>query len=356
MPNNKPSTFKAAVLYNTGEPLVIEERVEIPDLMEGQVLVKVYFSGVCRSQLMEARGERGEDPYLPHMLGHEGSATIVEAGPGVTRFKKGDLVILTWIKSLGADVPQTKYQKDNQVINAGGVTTFSEYSIVSENRCVPMPEGVPLDVASLFGCAVLTGAGIVTNTIQPDSNNSLAVFGLGGIGLSALMAAGLYECQTLIAVDIEKEKLNLAGEFGATHLIDSSKENPVERIREITGGVGVDYSVEAAGTVKTIEQAFQSVRKGGGKCVFATHPNSGERIKIDPFDLICGKQIEGSWGGESKPEEDIPKFAQFYRDGKLPLEKLLTRRYSLDQINEALNDLEQRKVGRPLINMSHRPE
>ena len=352
MHKKKPSTFKAAVLYETGEPLVIEEKVEIPDLKAGQVLVKVHFSGVCHSQLMEAQGKRGDDSYLPHMLGHEGSATVMEIGPGVTRFKKGDLVILTWIKSLGANVPQTKYQKDNQIINAGGVTTFSEYSVVSENRCVSLPEGVPLDVASLFGCAVLTGAGIVTNTIQPDSKSSLAVFGLGGIGLSALMASSLYECQTLIAVDIEKEKLNLAREFGATHLINSIDENPVERIREITGGVGVDYSIEAAGTVKTIEQAFQSVRKGGGKCVFATHPKAGEKIKIDPFDLICGKQIEGSWGGASRPEEDIPKFAQFYRDGKLPLEKLLTRRYSLDQINEALNDLEQRKVGRPLIEIS----
>ncbi len=341
--------MKAAVLYKTGHPLVVEDEIEIPALKPGQVLVKVHFSGVCHSQLMEARGKRGDDPYLPHMLGHEGSATILETGPGVTRFKKDDIVILTWIKGSGADVPQTQYKKGHQVINAGGVTTFSEHSVVSENRCVPLPEGVPLDVASLLGCAVLTGAGIVTNTIQPDSKNSLAVFGLGGIGLSALMAAGLYECQTLIAVDIEKNKLELASEFGATHLIDSSVEDPVERIREITEGKGVDYSIEAAGVVKTIEQAFQSVRKGGGKCVFATHPKADEKIMIDPFDLICGKQIQGSWGGESNPEDDIPKFAQLYRKGKLPLEKLLTRRYSLDQINEALDDLEQRKVGRPLI-------
>ena len=344
--------MKAAVLYKTGHPLVVEDEIEIPALKPGQVLVKIHFSGVCHSQLMEARGKRGDDPYLPHMLGHEGSATILEAGPGVTRFKKDDIVILTWIKSLGADVPQTKYKKGNQVINAGGVTTFSDCSIVSENRCVPLPEGVPLDIASLFGCAVLTGAGIMTNTIRPSAKNSLAIFGLGGIGLSALMAANLYECQTLIAVDIEKDKLELASEFGATHLIDSSVEDPVERIREITEGKGVDYSIEAAGVVKTIEQAFQSVRKGGGKCVFATHPKAEEKIMIDPFDLICGKQIQGSWGGESNPEDDIPKFAQLYRDGKLPLEKLLTRRYSLDQINEALDDLEQRKVGRPLIAFS----
>jgi S-(hydroxymethyl)glutathione dehydrogenase/alcohol dehydrogenase len=344
--------MKAAVLYKTGHPLVVEDEIEIPALKPGQVLVKVHFSGVCHSQLMEARGKRGDDPYLPHMLGHEGSATILEAGPGVTRFKKDDIVILTWIKGSGADVPQTQYKKGHQVINAGGVTTFSECSVVSENRCVPLPEGVPLDIASLFGCAVLTGAGIVTNTIRPSAKNSLAIFGLGGIGLSALMAAGLYECQTLIAVDIEKDKLELASEFGATHLIDSSVEDPVERIREITEGKGVDYSIEAAGVVKTIEQAFQSVRKGGGKCVFASHPKVDEKITIDPFDLICGKQIQGSWGGESNPEDDIPKFAQLYRDGKLPLEKLLTRRYSLDQINEALDDLEQRKVGRPLIAFS----
>ncbi|MBT3468950.1 MAG: zinc-binding dehydrogenase [Opitutae bacterium] len=344
--------MKAAVLYETGCPLVVENDIEVPKLRAGQVLVKLHFSGVCHSQLMEARGKRGDDPYLPHMLGHEGSATVLEVGPEVTRFKKDDVVILTWIKCLGADVSQTKYSKGNQIINAGGVTTFSEYSVVSENRCVALPEGVPLDIASLFGCAVLTGAGIVTNTIQPSSKNSLAIFGLGGIGLSALMAACLYECQTLIAVDIEKDKLELAIEFGATHVIDSSMENPVDRIREITEGVGVDYSIEAAGLVKTIEKAFQSVRKGGGKCVFATHPTANEKIMIDPFDLICGKQIQGSWGGDSIPEEDIPKFAQLYRDGKLPLEKLLTRRYSLDQINEALDDLEQRKVGRPLIAFS----
>jgi S-(hydroxymethyl)glutathione dehydrogenase/alcohol dehydrogenase len=344
--------MKAAVLYETGRPLVVESDIEVPELRAGQVLVKVHFSGVCHSQLMEARGKRGDDPYLPHMLGHEGSATVLEVGPGVTRFKKDDIVILTWIKCQGADVSQTKYSKGNQIINAGGVTTFSEYSVVSENRCVALPEGVPLDIASLFGCAVLTGAGIVTNTIQPSSKNSLAIFGLGGIGLSALMAACLYECQTLIAVDIEKDKLELAIEFGATHVIDSSMENPVDRIREITEGVGVDYSIEAAGLVKTIEQAFQSVRKSGGKCVFATHPTANEKIMIDPFDLICGKQIQGSWGGDSIPEEDIPKFAQLYRDGKLPLGKLLTRRYSLDQINEALDDLEQRKVGRPLIALS----
>jgi len=341
--------MKAAVLYETGRPLVVEEEIEIPKLKAGQVLVKIHFSGVCQSQLMEARGKRGDDPYLPHMLGHEGSATILEAGPGVTRFKKDDVVVLTWIKGSGADVPQTQYRKGKQIINAGGVTTFSEYSIISENRCVLLPEGLPLDIASLFGCALLTGAGIVTNTIQPDSKNSLAVFGLGGIGLSALIAVGLCECKTLIAVDIEKDKLDLATEFGATHVINSSDEDPVERIREITGGNGVDYSIEAAGVVKTIEQAFQSVRKGGGKCVFATHPTDNEKIIIDPFDLICGKQIQGSWGGESNPEEDIPKFAKLYRDGKLPLEKLLTHRYSLDQINEALNDLEQRRVCRPLI-------
>ena len=331
---------------------MVEDGIEIPSLKPGQVLVKLHYSGVCHSQLMEVQGKRGKDPYLPHMLGHEGSATIIETGPRVTRFKKDDLVILTWIKSIGADVSQTKYQKNNQIINAGGVTTFSEYSIVSENRCVLLPEGLPLDIASLFGCAVLTGAGIVTNTIQPESQNSLAVFGLGGIGLSALMAAGLFKCQTLIAIDIEKEKLDLAREFGATHLIDSATENPVERILEVTGGVGVDYSIEAAGTVRTIEQAFQSVRNGGGKCVFATHPKAGEKIMIDPFDLICGKQIQGSWGGQSKPEKDIPKFAQLYREGKLPLERLLTQRYSLDHINDALNDLEQRKVGRPLIKIS----
>jgi S-(hydroxymethyl)glutathione dehydrogenase/alcohol dehydrogenase len=167
--------------------------------------------------------------------------------------------------------------------------------------------------------------------------------------MSALMATMLYECSKVIAVDISAEKLELAHSFGATHTFNSAATDVVAEIRNLTGGVGVDYAIEASGNASVIEQAFESVRRGGGVCVFASHPESGKRISIDPYELICGKQLRGSWGGSSNPDRDIPMFAKLYREGKLPLDKLITKRYSLDAINDALNDLEHHRVGRPLI-------
>lgn len=344
--------MKAAVLVRLGQPLAIESDIQVPAPRHGQLLVKLAYSGVCHSQLMEARGRRGKDSYLPHLLGHEGSGEVVEAGDGVTKVKTGDRVILGWIKGRGLDAGGAAYECNGQKINAGGVTTFNEYAIVSENRCVPVPEGVPMDVAVLFGCAIPTGAGIITNTIRPAKGGTVAIFGLGGIGLSALMATQLFDCATVIAVDVEPEKLALAREFGATHTVNSSESDPVEAVYRITRGTGVDYSVEAAGLTVSIEQAFKSVRNGGGLCVFASHPAHGEVVRLDPYDFICGKRLEGSWGGMSRPDDDIPMFGRLYREGKLPLEKLITKRYRLEEINEALGDIERRKVTRPLIKIA----
>lgn len=343
--------MRAAVLYQTGEPLVIEDDIEIPGLQSGQVLVKVAFSGVCHSQLFEVLGLRGEDRFLPHMLGHEGSGTVIDIGQGVTKVKRGDRVILGWIKGEGMDVDGPKYKKNGITINAGGITTFSTLTIVSECRCVKITEDIPLDIAALFGCAVPTGAGIVMNQIKPAKGSAIAVFGIGGIGLSALMTAALYECSTLIAVDVEDEKLNWAFEFGATHIINAIKVDPVSEIYRITSNKGVDYSIEASGISGTIEIAFRSVRKFGGVCVFASHPAHGSKIELDPHDLICGRRIEGSWGGACVPDRDIPQLIGLYKRRKLPLEKLISNRYSLEQINKAFEDLQNRKIMRALIEM-----
>lgn len=341
--------MKAAVLYELGRPLVVEDGIEVPSLERGQVLVRVFYSGVCHSQLMEARGKRGPDPHLPHLLGHEGSGVVEAIGEGVTKIKIGDRVILGWIKGTGLDASGTFYKRGTEIINAGSVTTFNEQAVVSENRCVKLPEGLPLDIAVLCGCAIPTGAGILTNTIEPAVGSTIAIFGLGGIGLSALMASQLYECTQVIAVDVEDAKLELAKELGATSIVNSGQVDPVAAIMNLTGGRGVDYSIEAAGRTDTIEQAFRAVRDQGGRCVFASHPEFGRKIRLDPFDLICGKRIEGNWGGSCYPDRDIPRFVELYKSRKLPLEKLVTRRYTLDQINEALEDLEYRRVGRPLI-------
>ncbi len=344
--------MKAAVLYTLGQPLVIEDGIDIPALKKGQVLVKMFYSGLCHSQLMEISGKRGADPYLPHMLGHEGTGEVVDVGEGVRKVKAGDRVILCWIKGDGLDGGGSTYNKGTRVINAGAITTFSEYTVVSENRCVVAPEGVPLDIGVLFGCAIPTGAGIMINTVQPKPGSSIAFVGLGGIGLSALLAVRLFNCATVIAVDVEDSKLELARQLGATHTINSRDCDPLAAIREITGGVGVDYSVEAAGLSQTIELAFNAVRKGGGRCVFASHPKAGEKIQLDPHDLISGKRIEGSWGGATHPDRDFPLYAKHYLAGNFPLQLFMGKRYSLDAINQALDDLENRRVIRAIIDIA----
>jgi S-(hydroxymethyl)glutathione dehydrogenase/alcohol dehydrogenase len=341
--------MKAAVLNALNYPLSLRNDIELPVLRNGQVLVKLAYSGVCHSQLMEVRGKRGKDPYLPHLLGHEGSGVVLEVGPNVTKVKSGDAVVLGWIKGSGIDAGGVQYKCSDGILNGGGVTTFNDYAVVSENRCVLVPDGVPMDIAALFGCAVLTGAGIITNSVCPTKGSSIAIFGLGGIGLSALMGLILFDCEIVIAVDVSKDRLQLAQEFGATHIIDASKCDPVQAIRDLTDERGADYTVEAAGRSDTIEKAFDSVRRGGGLCVFASHPPHGSRISLDPFEMICGKQILGSWGGNSDPDRDIPIYSDLYLKGKLPLGKMITKRYSLEEINQALNDLEQNKVVRPLI-------
>ena len=174
---------------------------------------------------------------------------------------------------------------------------------------------------------------------------------MGGIGLSSLMACKYYDLGIIVVIDISDEKLKLAKIFGASHVINSSKQDTYKEINKITKGKGFDYSVEAAGSVETIENAFRFVRNKGGKCYFASHPSFGDKIKLDPFDLISGKQLYGSWGGKSKPDKDIPSLANMYKKGLLPLEKLISKEYTLNEINKALDDLEQGKVFRPLIKM-----
>lgn len=346
----------AAVLYEINKPLQIEE-LTIPELKEGQALVKIAYSGVCHSQLNEIRGLKGEDKYLPHTLGHEGSGIVETVGPGVRKVKPGDYVVLTWIKGDGLDVSSTTYQSNSgSIINSGAISTFMEYAIISENRLVAIPKEMPLREASLLGCAVPTGAGIVMNTAQVKPGSSVAVFGIGGIGLSAVLAAELLHAKIIIVVDIFDHKLEQARQVGATHLINARQQEPLPTILEITKGRGVDYAIEAAGQHETMETAFQAVRDNGGLCVLAGNLPHGERISINPFDLIKGKRIIGTWGGETQPDKDVPMYVDLYLSERLKLKKLLNRTYNLKDINEALDNLEKGEIGRISIDTSGEQE
>ena len=345
--------MRAAVLTELGQPLRLVDNIAIPELEHGQVLVNIAFSGVCHSQVMEARGHRGEDAWLPHMLGHEATGRVAAIGSGVEKVDIGDLVILGWIRGSGIDAGGCQYCNGDSTINAGAVTTFSDRAVVSENRLCRLPDGVPLDIGVLFGCALPTGAGIVLNELSPRPGSTLAIFGMGGIGISALLAAGTMDFTQVIAVDVVPDKLQLAAEIGADYTINAADPgvDVVEQIRQLTDG-GVDYAVDASGQINVIEQAFAASHPKHGLTVFASHPPAGQKISLDPHALISGRQIRGSWGGNSDPDRDVPRFAELYRTGKLPLERLMGTRYRLDQVNQALDDLEAGHALRPIIEVN----
>lgn len=341
---------EAAVLYELDQPLQLV-RLDVPDLKPGQVLVDVAYSGLCHSQLLEIRGKRGPDRFLPHTLGHEGSGIVVEIGAGVTKVKPGDHVVLSWIKGSGSEVPSTVYEQAGTRVNSGAISTFMRETVVSENRLTPIPSQMPLRAAALLGCAIPTGTGIVLNTAKMEAGASVAVFGAGGIGMSAILGAKLANASMVIAIDLFDEKLERAVQLGATDVINAREQDALTFIMTLTGNKGVDYAIEAAGKPETMETAFRSVRDNGGLCVLAGNLSRGGRISLDPFDLIRGKRIVGTWGGETLPDHDIPLYVEYYQSGKLQLDALITHTYRLEEINRAFNDLQDGKVGRALIQM-----
>ncbi len=342
---------RAAVLTQINKPLHIEKLI-VPALKAGQVLVNIAFSGICHSQLNEIHGLKGEDKFLPHTLGHEGSGIVEAVGEGVTKVKPHDRVILTWIKGEGKDVASTMYQAhDGEIVNSGAISTFLTKANISENRLVKIPDALPLDQAALLGCAIPTGAGIVINTAQVKKASSVVIFGMGGIGLSALVASVLNGASVIIAVDISDERLQLARSLGATHSINAQKEDVLAGVKSVLTQ-GADFAFECAGNKGSMESAFRSVRDKGGLCVIAGNLSQGQTIQLDPFDFIRGKRLIGTWGGETQPDRDIPRYAHAILSGKLNVKQLICRIYELQDINEALAFMEHTATGRVLVKMS----
>jgi S-(hydroxymethyl)glutathione dehydrogenase/alcohol dehydrogenase len=341
---------KAAVLIETGKQLVLGE-LEVPELKPGQVLVDIAFSGICRTQILEAKGHKGEDKYTPHCLGHEGSGIIKDVGEGVKKVKPGDKVILSWMKGSGADVPGTVYKFEDKDVNSGAITTFGRQSVISENRVTVVPDDkVSMKEAAVIGCAVATGLGSVFNTAKAASGQSMAVFGAGGIGLCAVAGASIAGCKPIIAVDVNDKKLELAREMGATHCINSIESDPVEEIGKIHEG-GLDFTIESSGIPKVMAQALECVRNQGGSTVIIGNAHHGEKLCFDPSQLNMGKRLLGTWGGDNIPDKHFPYYMELISSGKLNLNPLISKIYPLEEINEAIDDLETGKVIRPLIDM-----
>lgn len=342
--------MKAAILVAQRKPLVVDE-IEVPELAVGQVLVKVAYSGICGKQLEEISGKRGEDPYIPHLLGHEGAGTVVEVGPGVRKVKGGDHVVLHWMKGSGIDSEPPRFRWNGTEVSAGWVTTFSQYTIASENRITSIPKDVPLDAASLLGCAATTGLGIVFNDAALMPGQSIAVFGVGGVGLNVLQGAGLVNAYPIVAVDLHDHKLEQALAFGATHTINSRNQDLESSLRDLAGPGGLDVAVDLTGDA-TVREVAYNLTSDRGKTVLAGVPHHLDRITIDSFPLHHGRRIIGSHGGNTQPDVDIPRYLRLYELGKLKLEEQITHRFCLDDINQGIELVQTGEAGRCVVSVA----
>jgi S-(hydroxymethyl)glutathione dehydrogenase / alcohol dehydrogenase len=342
--------MRAAILERLQAPLVLDE-IEVPALQCGQVLVQIHRAGICGAQIGEIAGVKGHDKFLPHLLGHEGGGVVLQTGVGVSQVKPGDHVVLHWRKGAGIQASTPTYGWGGRKVNSGWVTTFNELSIVSENRLTSIPKDIPFEVAALLGCAVTTAFGLINNLAQVKIGQSLAVFGCGGVGLNVVQGAALVSADPIIAIDIFDHKLDLAREFGATHVINSSRSDVAEEVCKIVGSGGVDVFVENTGLVRLIEQAY-ALTAASGKTILVGVPKHDENISIHSLPLHFGKVLTGCEGGSTNPTLDIPRYLRLYKRGKLNLDRLITHRFTFEEINIALDSVRAGKVGRSVLSMT----
>jgi len=342
-------TAKAAILVESGRPLVIDE-IRLPDSLEhGQVLVRVRTSSICGAQINEIDAVKGVDKFLPHLLGHEALATVIQTGAGVTACKSGDSVIMHWRPGKGMQSPTPAYSWNGRKVNAGWVTTFNEYAVVSENRVTPVPASIDAKSAPLLGCAVTTAMGVINNDAQVAIGESVVVFGVGGVGLNVIQFAAMVGANPVIAVDRLDNKLEMAKRFGATHAINSETSKDVAAaIRDLVGADGVDKVIETTGVKHLIETAYDLTAKKG-RCILVGVPR--EKVEIYTLPLHFEKVLKGSEGGQCQPARDIPRLVRLAESGKISYEGIVTHAFPLDQINAALDLMRSGKSGRILLNI-----
>ncbi|PIQ25953.1 dehydrogenase [bacterium (Candidatus Blackallbacteria) CG17_big_fil_post_rev_8_21_14_2_50_48_46] len=349
---------QAAILAESRKPLIVDE-IHLPETLEaGQVLVELFYSGICGSQIGEIDAVKGEDKYLPHLLGHEGVGKVLEIGPGVRHVKPGETVVLHWRKGLGIEAQPAVYQWRGKPLNAGWVTTFNRHAIVAENRCTPIPADFDLELAPLFGCAVTTALGVLQNNAQLKIGESVVILGAGGVGLNMIQGAEMMTAYPIVAVDLYDHRLELARQLGATHTINSRELSPdalAEQLRAIVGPAGADVVIDNTGMPGLIEMAY-NLSKNQGRTILVGVPKAGNNISVFSLKLHFGKVLTGSHGGDAEPHLEIPRYLELCKQGKLKLKALISQHYSLEQINEAIADMrEGRSAGRCLIYMGDTP-
>jgi len=359
---------KAAILHDYQTPLSIEE-VQLDPPKAGEVKVRVAATGVCHSDYHVMKGE-WKFP-LPVLLGHEASGYVEEVGPGVTGIKPGDRAALSFrpwcgrcrLCIMGKSVlceghtgdrfkmhdGTSRVHRNGQDIGVlGRMGSFAEYVVMPAEQVVPVEQDFDMDALALIGCAVTTGVGAVLNTARVEPGSTVAVIGCGGVGLNVVQGAAIAGASKIIAVDLLDNKLDYASSFGATHLVNGSKGDAVEQVRDLTGG-GVDYAFEVIGNHRTVEQAIQMIRQAGTAVLVGMAPQN-QTAGFDPL-LFVQKEARllGSWYGSVRPRLDFARFIEMTLAGKLKVKEMITRSYTLDQINEAYDSLGRGEVARSVI-------
>lgn len=345
--------MKAAILVKSRSNLIVDS-IECPDrLLFGQVKVKVLYSGLCGSQINEIDASKGTDRFLPHLLGHEGSGIIDSIGPGVSNVSAGDHVVLHWRAGNGIQCTPPKYKWKDEVVNAGWVTTFNEFAVVSENRITKIPKDFDMRIAPLFGCAVTTAFGVINNDAKAKIGESIVVVGAGGVGLNIIQAASMTSAYPIIAIDINDSKLKMAERFGATQTINAHDGSDLkEKIISIVGEKGADIIIDTTGIVKMIELAYELTHPDG-KTILVGVPKKGDKASLYTLPLHFKKILTGSHGGSSQPSIDIPRYIKLYRSGKFELNELITHEFSLNEVNKAIEVLRSGVAGRIILNISN---
>jgi len=343
-------TAKAAILAQSRQPLVVDE-IALPDALGvGQILVKVLYSTICGAQLNEIAAAKGPDRFLPHLLGHEASARVLETGPGVTTVKQGDIVVLHWRPSQGIQCQPPAYTWRGAKLNAGWVTTFNEYAVISENRMTVIAPDYDLRNAPLLGCAVTTAAGVINNDAKVKVGESVVVFGVGGVGLNVVQFAQLAGAYPIVAVDLVDSKLAMAKDRGATICFNAANTADLEGdIKKVVGQEGPDKVIETTGVKSVIELAY-NLTHADGTCVLVGVPH--EKVTIYTLPIHFNKVLTGSHGGNAVPHLDIPRLIRLNRAERLSFDGIITHEFPLDQINEALELIRSGAAGRVVLNIS----
>ena len=349
---NKFNFSNAAILFKQKKPLLIR-KIEIPEnLHEGQVLVKNFYSGVCGSQLGEIEGIKGKDNYLPHLLGHEAVGEVLKVGKKVSRVKKGDHVLLHWMPTKGISSPGPKYILKNKIINAGPIATFSNLSIVSENRLTPVKKNlVNHKELLLLGCTVSTAVGSIKKITNYDKTETVAVAGCGAIGLTIVKVLKYLGTKKIIAIDLDEKKLKIARKFGATYCINSKKKKILDSIvRKFPNKI--DKFFECTGNVEVISDAFECLNQMGSEILIGV-PQFKKKAKFYTLDINLGKKLVGCKGGNFQPSEDLFKYLRLMEDKKFHIKELITREVKLNDLNDVFSDMKKNKIiGKCIINFN----